>query len=33
MSPTKTGWNLVVPSPISGRTGLLLIMAANRLKK
>jgi hypothetical protein len=33
MSPTETGWNFVVPPPISGRTGLLLIMAANLVKR
>jgi len=33
MSSTETGWNFVSPPPISGRTGLLLIIAANRLKK
>jgi hypothetical protein len=33
MSSIKTCWNFVVPPPISGRTGLLLIMAANLLKK
>jgi hypothetical protein len=29
----KIGWNLVMPPPINGRTGLLLIMATYRLKK
>ena len=33
MSSMKTGWNFVEPPPITGRTGLLLIMAANLLKK
>src|SRR6266851_741660 len=30
MSWTKTGWNLVMPPPIDGRTGLLLSMAMYR---
>ena len=33
MSSMKTGWNFVVPAPISGRTGLFLIMTASLLKK
>jgi hypothetical protein len=28
-----TGWNFVVPPPISGRMGLFLTMTANLLKK